>query len=211
MQEVALITDVDNEKQEDINKVTLMTVHSAKGLEFNYVFVVGMEENLFPSVISGESQENIEEERRLFYVAITRAKKRLFLSFSNQRFRWGQFIDCEPSRFLYELNDEYIEKKEMSSPKKHNYKPYRIFPNKQKKVKQYPKTPKNLTPLKKLETRTNAGEKFQIGMTVQHNRFGKGKLLDIDGKGSNEKATVFFEKAGQKQLLLKFAKLTIIN
>ena len=93
MEDVALLTDQDKETDDDFNKVTLMTVHAAKGLEFPYVFVVGLEENLFPSMMSGESQENLEEERRLFYVAITRAKKRLFLSFASTRFKWGQFTD----------------------------------------------------------------------------------------------------------------------
>ena len=98
MQDVALLTNQDNEKTEDFNKVTLMTVHAAKGLEFPYVFVVGLEQNLFPSMMAGDSQENLEEERRLFYVAITRAEKRLFLSHTTNRFKWGQYVDCEPSR-----------------------------------------------------------------------------------------------------------------
>ncbi len=106
MQDVALLTNQDNEKAEDFNKVTLMTVHAAKGLEFPYVFIVGLEQNLFPSMMAGDSQENLEEERRLFYVAITRAKKRLFLSHTSNRFKWGQYINCEPSRFLYEINEE---------------------------------------------------------------------------------------------------------
>ncbi|MDG2449569.1 MAG: 3'-5' exonuclease, partial [Saprospiraceae bacterium] len=114
MQDVALLTDQDRETKDDFNKVSLMTVHAAKGLEFPYVFVVGLEENLFPSMMSGEIEENLEEERRLFYVAITRAKKRLFLSFATTRFKWGQFIDSQPSRFINELEENCIEKQEIS-------------------------------------------------------------------------------------------------
>ena len=121
MQDVALLTDQDTEKDNDFNKVTMMTVHAAKGLEFPYVFVVGLEENMFPNIMSSESQEALEEERRLFYVAITRAEKRLFLSFASTRFKWGQFIESEKSRFIDELDEKYLEKHEhfpSSEPKK---------------------------------------------------------------------------------------------
>ena len=109
------------------NAVRIMTIHKAKGLEFPYVFVVGLEENLFPSMMSGESQENLEEERRLFYVAITRAKKRLFLSFASTRFKWGQFIDCKPSRFISELDDSFLEKHELTPKKKNDFGPNKIY------------------------------------------------------------------------------------
>ena len=110
IEDVALLTDQDQENEEDFNKVTLMTIH-VKGLEFKYVFVVGMEENLFPSMQSNESQESLEEERRLFYVAITRAEKRLFLSYANTRFKWGQYIDTDASRFLLEIDERFTEKR----------------------------------------------------------------------------------------------------
>ena len=109
MQDVALLTDQDSDKKEDRNKVTLMTIHAAKGLEFQFVYIVGLEENLFPSQMSIHSREDLEEERRLFYVALTRAKKFAQLSYTTSRFRWGQLIDCEPSRFLKEIDDSYLD------------------------------------------------------------------------------------------------------
>jgi DNA helicase-2/ATP-dependent DNA helicase PcrA len=217
MQDVALLTDQDKETEEDFNKVTLMTVHAAKGLEFPYVFVVGLEENLFPSMMSGESKENLEEERRLFYVAITRAEQRLFLSFATSRFRWGQFIDCRPSRFLAELDQSFLEKQELA-PKKKTYSSYKIYA-KTKSKPLSPTTkkfvaPKNLTNINRAKSiPINASDlsKIQSGVQVKHGRFGSGKVLNISGEGSNKKATVFFDGIGQKQLLLKFAKLEIVN
>ena len=220
MEDVALLTDQDKETDDDFNKVTLMTVHAAKGLEFPYVFVVGLEENLFPSMMSGESQENLEEERRLFYVAITRAKKRLFLSFASTRFKWGQFTDCKPSRFISELDDSYLEKHEHTPKKKKEYNPYKIYAKTKYKKKEYsPPTkkfvsPKNLTNInraKNISINESDLSKIQNGMQVKHSRFGEGKVLSISGEGSNKKATVFFTGIGQKELLLKFAKLEIIN
>ena len=109
--EVALITDQDNDNTNIRNSVTLMTVHSAKGLEFQNVFIVGLEENLFPSMLSLQNIEDIEKKEDYFYVAITRAEKRLFISFTSNRFKWGQFINCEPSRFIYEIDEKYTEKR----------------------------------------------------------------------------------------------------
>ena len=214
MKDVALLTNQDNEKQEDFNKVTLMTIHAAKGLEFPYVFVVGLEQNLFPSMMSGESQEDLEEERRLFYVAITRAEKRLFLSFATNRFKWGQYIDCEPSRFLSELNTQYISKTEIISKQKNKFynNKKQVLKNKFEKKNNTFKLPPNL---KKLSTVTKNIKhsdlsKIQNGMNVLHSKFGNGKILEISGDEANKKATIFFENVGQKQLLLKFAKLEII-
>ena len=218
MQDVALLTDQDKESKDDSNKVTLMTVHSAKGLEFPYVFVVGLEEQLFPSMMSGESQESLEEERRLFYVAITRAEKRLFLSFATSRFKWGQFIDCEPSRFISEINDVFLEKHELELINKKNFSPHKIYaktkytkkaisPSTKKFI-----TPKNLTNINRVKNiRINSSDlsKIQIGMHVKHASFGDGKVISLSGEGSNRKAIVFFNGIGQKQLLLKFAKLEI--
>jgi len=220
MEDVALLTDQDKETDDDFNKVTLMTVHAAKGLEFPYVFVVGLEENLFPSMMSGESQENLEEERRLFYVAITRAKKRLFLSFASTRFKWGQFTDCKPSRFISELDGSHLEKHELTPKKKKEYNPYKIYAKTKYKKKEYSPTtkkfvaPKNLTNInraKNISINESDLSKIQNGMQVKHSRFGEGKVLSISGEGSNKKATVFFKGIGQKELLLKFAKLEIIN
>ena len=219
MKDVALLTDQDMETEDDFNKVTLMTVHAAKGLEFPYVFVVGLEENLFPSMMSGLSQEDLEEERRLFYVAITRAEKRLFLSFAKSRFKWGQFTDSQPSRFISELDNNLIEKHEAPSFKK-NFSPHKIYA-KIKNTKstnlhsiQKIKSNKNLTNINRaVNTSINESDLSGIsnGMNVKHSRFGEGKVLSISGQGSNKKATVFFNGIGQKQLLLKFAKLEIVT
>ena len=220
MQDVALLTDQDQAKKEDINKVTLMTVHAAKGLEFPYVFVVGLEENLFPSMRANENEQDLEEERRLFYVAITRAEKRLFLSFSTSRFKWGQFIDCEQSRFIKEIDEKYVEKQELIASNRKNINRYQIHP-KTKLRKTEPsnynaqfKNKRNLKQLKPLkETKINHSNfnQIQTGMSVQHARFGKGKILAISGEGANKKASVFFKNSGQKQLLLQFAKLEILD
>ena len=107
MQDVALITDQDNDDKDNLNKVTMMTIHAAKGLEFPYVYIVGLEENLFPSQLAVHSREELEEERRLFYVALTRAEKKVQLSYATSRWRWGQLIDCEPSRFLQDINEDF--------------------------------------------------------------------------------------------------------
>ena len=215
MQDVALLTNQDNEKTEDFNKVTLMTVHAAKGLEFPYVFVVGLEQNLFPSMMAGDSQENLEEERRLFYVAITRAEKRLFLSHTTNRFKWGQYVDCEPSRFLYELDEKYITKTEASIKKPKKSQKQNYF-NKFKKTK---KEENKLTVPKGFKKATNIQSKIipseinniQNGMRIKHSKFGSGKIIEISGENINKKATIFFEGVGQKQLLLRFAKLEIVK
>ena len=219
MADVALLTDQDKETDDDFNKVTLMTVHAAKGLEFPYVFVVGLEENLFPSMMSGESQENLEEERRLFYVAMTRAKERLFLSFASTRFKWGQLTDCQPSRFISELDDKFLEKHELT-PKKKEYASHKIYAKTKYKKKTYSPatkkfvTPKNLTNInraKNISINESDLSKIKTGMQVKHGRFGEGKVIAISGDGSNKKATVFFTGIGQKELLLKFAKLELKN
>jgi DNA helicase-2/ATP-dependent DNA helicase PcrA len=215
MQDVALLTNQDNEKTEDFNKVTLMTVHAAKGLEFPYVFVVGLEQNLFPSMMAGDSQENLEEERRLFYVAITRAEKRLFLSHTTNRFKWGQYVDCEPSRFLYELDEKYITKTEASIKKPKNNQKQNYF-NKFKKTKKEENkliVPKGFKKATNIQSKIIPAEinNIQNGMRVKHSKFGSGKIVEISGENINKKATIFFEGVGQKQLLLRFAKLEIIK
>lgn len=219
MQDVALLTDQDKEQEYNTNKVTLMTVHAAKGLEFPYVFVVGLEENLFPSMMSGENQESLEEERRLFYVAITRAKKRLFLSFATTRFKWGQFTESKASRFINELDEKYIKKQEISLLE-NNYKPHKIYPKvKYKRKESYANNHKSIYSKKftKISTSKNTDinisslNKIKNGIQVIHNKFGIGKVLNVSGEGSNKKATIFFNGIGQKKLLLKFAKLEILS
>tara|TARA_B100001248_G_scaffold96149_1_gene71414 strand:+ start:2268 stop:4529 length:2262 start_codon:yes stop_codon:yes gene_type:complete len=214
MQDVALLTDQDTEKDNDFNKVTMMTVHAAKGLEFPYVFVVGLEENMFPNIMSSESQEALEEERRLFYVAITRAEKRLFLSFASTRFKWGQFIDSEKSRFIDELDKKCLEKHEhfpSSEPKKST----KFLINKNQLNTNKFDLNLNKRRLKKVNyfTKNDCSdiEKIKNGMNVKHSSFGIGKIINISGEGANKKATVFFSGVGQKNMLLKFAKLEIVK
>ena len=215
MRDVALLTNQDNEKKEDFNKVTLMTVHAAKGLEFPYVFVVGLEQNLFPSLLASDSQENLEEERRLFYVAITRAEKRLFLSHTTNRFKWGNYIFCEPSQFLNEIDEKHVIKKEVQSKKEKKFnrnfnykKPTTIKTNKIIPPKGFKKLNKTNH---SYNIKTSNINDIINGMKVKHAKFGTGKVIEINGEDINKKATIFFENIGQKQLLLRFAKLEIIN
>ncbi|MBM78313.1 MAG: ATP-dependent DNA helicase [Crocinitomicaceae bacterium] len=212
MLDVALLTDADNENEEDNNKVSMMTIHASKGLEFQYIYIVGLEENLFPSQLSLNSRNDLEEERRLFYVALTRAKNKATLSYSASRFKWGNFINCEPSRFIEELDPAFV----IESYSKNTFE--------QKKVKQeslssskniFIKPQRNLKRIKKTTSSipidSSEMSKIKIGSEVLHERFGKGKIIEIQGTFPNTKATVFFPSSGQKQLLLKFAKLQLIK
>jgi len=213
--DVALLTDADKGEEDNINKVSLMTIHAAKGLEFSNIHVVGMEEDLFPSMLAKNSKSDLEEERRLFYVAVTRAKTNLTLSYAVSRFRWGNLIQCEPSRFLEELDPKYIEhtfsRKRSSEPFKKSFSKTSSQPLKNK-------FSKPLAHLKKVSNTNNSASynkeqdilKIKIGDQVVHERFGKGKIVELNGDFPNTKATVFFPSAGQKQLLLKFAKLQLI-
>ncbi len=222
MQDVALITDADTQDDDDNNdKVTLMTIHAAKGLEFPYVYVVGLEENLFPSVQSLNSRTDLEEERRLFYVAITRAEKRLTISYSESRYRWGEFDFCEPSRFIEEIDEKYIEfpRRMVPQPALQQTKPVK------KKSSFTPPAPqygnKKLKKMNQAQYSEPAGgftdsdfqtvQKILPGVQVEHQRFGKGKVLSVEGTGASKKAAIFFQSVGQKQLLLKFAKLKVLE
>lgn len=231
LQNVALLTNADNEKDDDKNKVTIMTVHSAKGLEFKYVFVAGVEEELFPSAFSSASMSELEEERRLFYVAITRAKEQVTVSYTNSRFRWGVMNYCKPSRFIKEIDSEYldwpsddtdinfIEKEQDSSPfqgfrnrrspRQAPTPTAKASPPKGKSWKRVYKTAQD-SPMPD-NFKSSDPSQIQTGMEVEHIRFGKGKVINLEGNHPNIKATVFFHSHGQKQLLLKFAKLKIIN
>jgi len=222
--DVALLTDADNDKPEDKDKVTLMTIHAAKGLEFPYVYVVGMEENLFPSQLSLNSRSELEEERRLFYVAVTRAEKKAFLSYATSRYRWGNLISCEPSRFIEEIDEKFVDtsavfgrptRAQQDMPfenmSKFLGKPKAATTTSRKNIPQV-SVGKNM---KKVSSAT-AGppvdlEKLQEGANVAHARFGKGKIVKLEGVSPNIKATVYFPSAGQKQLLLKFAKLEVLD
>jgi DNA helicase-2/ATP-dependent DNA helicase PcrA len=227
LQDVALLTNADNEKKEDKDKVTLMTIHSAKGLEFPYVFVVGLEENLFPSQMSLTSRADLEEERRLFYVAITRAEKEIHISYASSRYKWGSLIFCEPSRFIEDIKEDYLEYTfqkghntilATSSKSQDNYSSSYNYSktSSSKKNKKTPQkinqtVPKNLTKLSKAKSSSSTESanslNLEKGMMVNHQKFGNGIIDNLE----NGKASINFQNVGNKQLLLKFAKLTIIK
>jgi DNA helicase-2/ATP-dependent DNA helicase PcrA len=222
MQDIALLTDADDDDDQDNDKVSLMTIHSAKGLEFPAVFVVGLEENLFPSQMSMDTREDLEEERRLFYVAITRAEQKLFISYANSRYKWGNLINCEPSRFIEEIDPEFIEDtgpRQQKSNFVFDEMPFdrwdRPAPtNTLSHIQQKMNAPKNLKKVTQaapshFEAGDTAG--IQVGMEVEHAKFGAGKVVLVEGNPGDLKATVFFEGFGNKQLLLRFAKLRILG
>jgi len=196
---VSLSTDFDIQN-EDQDKVSLMTLHLSKGLEFKHVFIVGLEEDLFPSALSYNTRSELEEERRLFYVGITRAKENLYLSYANSRYRWGKLIYCEESRFLNEIDKEYLKFIE-STPSKLTLKDSsinKIIYNSKSNLKRLPKSSQSISPVK-----INVSE----GDNVSHEKFGIGEIIRIEGTGNDSKATVNFKKFGIKNLLLRFAKL----
>ena len=249
--DVALLTDADQDDGDE-NKVSMMTIHAAKGLEFENVFIVGLEEELFPSSMALQSRADLEEERRLFYVALTRAKRTCALSYALTRYKWGQLIQAEPSRFIEEINSDCLimpsaqqakptpfaggasfEAQRKNWQSMGNGNPGAAFDRMAAKKKATGASPAH--PFKKkpaqppvsssgkrmarVESTASAPaapsagpvEGIAEGVNVWHEKFGKGKVLRVEGASPNEKATVFFPKAGQKQLLLKFAKLEIIN
>lgn len=224
MKDIALLTDAeDPDKREDGDYVSLMTIHAAKGLEFPHVYVVGVEENLFPSSQSLSSRSDLEEERRLFYVAVTRAMKRITISFAETRYKWGNLNFCEPSRFLEEINPSFIEfprRKSQAVQKDFIFDTKPVSKPALKNTLPPNFVKKNLVPFNKAAEKPSAGEfqptenvidLLQVGMKVQHERFGTGKVINVEGKAAEKKAMVFFEGVGQKQLLLKFAKLRILE
>ena len=232
LQSVSLLTDAGNEKEEDRDKVTIMTAHAAKGLEYRFVYVTGLEEELFPSRMSSNTREEIEEERRLFYVALTRAMEQVTLSFAITRYRWGVPVNSVPSRFIREIEPEYIdqqlEENQLDSgqsawkPSEPAWKPSQpARKSSQKKVESVPVSTEKMKRMKPVSRATPVSgtasftaddpSEIQTGMQVEHPRFGQGKIINLDGELPNRKATVFFKEHGQKQLLLKFAKLKIIT
>ncbi|MEP5616977.1 MAG: 3'-5' exonuclease, partial [Flavobacteriaceae bacterium] len=232
LEDVALATDMDKDTGDD-DRVALMTIHLAKGLEFPYVYVVGMEEDLFPSAMSMNTRSELEEERRLFYVALTRAEKQAFLTYTQNRYRWGKLIDAEPSRFLEEIEEQYVEN---LTPVNDGYR-YKsmidanIFGEVDKsKLRQI--KPKNGTPpsvqkpnenqlrkLRKLKPQLSSpaqntntiDSNLSEGSLVNHTRFGKGRVLKIEGVGNDKKAEIKFDKGDIKKLLLRFAKLEVLE
>ena len=229
LEDVALATDLDADKGNP-DHVALMTIHMAKGLEFSYVYVVGMEEDLFPSAMSMNTRSELEEERRLFYVALTRAEKQAYLTYTLSRYRWGKLIDAEPSRFIEEIDDQFVDvMTPIHEPRQNpmlsadifgDIEPNRIRfkkPLKRKKEDKPAKfvAPKNLKPVAKTSNssdKTNLfDDKLAVGNFVEHARFGKGEVLKIEGKGADVKAEINFEVGGVKKLLLRFAKLDVLG
>lgn len=229
MQEIALLTDADRNKddEKDNDKVSLMTIHAAKGLEFPYVYVVGLEENLFPSQMVLQSRTELEEERRLFYVALTRAEKQAFLSYAERRFRYGNHVFCEPSRFIEEIDEKYLDRPEEETPSQKENKAWdfdrdAVSLKKPKTVEQIkpkevnPALRRNLVSAGKANSQSvpvdmEAVKGIKEGTTVQHEKFGTGKVLSIEGSFPNIKATIDFAGTGPKQLLLKYAKLKVLG
>ena len=227
MQDIALLTDADDDEEGGDDKVSLMTIHASKGLEFPAVHIVGLEENLFPSQMAMNSREDLEEERRLFYVAITRAEKKLIISYANSRYKWGNLISCEPSRFIEEIDPKFIEETVVHSSR--NNLAFEEMPfdrwekptTSSKPVLSEIQKKLNNGSLKKVSTSPlnsstpvfegdDAG-KLVEGMDVEHVKFGLGKVMLIEGNSGDLKATVFFPGFGNKQLLLRFAKLRIVG
>jgi DNA helicase-2/ATP-dependent DNA helicase PcrA len=237
MSDIALITDADMDQDDDKNKVSLMTIHAAKGLEFPCIFVVGMEENLFPSSMSVNTRTELEEERRLFYVAITRAEKKLYLSFAENRFIWGQYTFCEPSRFLDEIDPMYLDNAEVLEKTSlfERHEAYQTY-NRPKQFlgSNYRKidggenrrgvlhTPSSTNQPKGLISMRQAKDKpfsqpvdtgvcntpLRENQTVFHEKFGNGIIKSVEQNG--EKIVVSFDTAGEKTLLTKFAKLRVL-
>ncbi len=210
--EVSLLTDQDNDKEENSDKVTMMTVHAAKGLEFTNVFVVGMEENLFPSALSKDDPKAVEEERRLFYVAITRAELNCCLSYAKNRYRNGKTDLCTPSRFLMDIDARYLDMPSaadvpdtFAAARERYRQPAFVSPLRQARAvgNDIVSPARPVAPVADLSD-------LHVGSRIRHDRFGEGKIIAIEGEGGNAKATVVFDHFGQKQLLLKFAKLTVL-
>lgn len=214
LSEVSLLTDQDTDKEGDGEKVTLMTIHSAKGLEFKNVFVVGLEENLFPSAMCGNSMRELEEERRLFYVAITRAEERCFLSFAKSRFKYGKMEFSNPSRFLKDIDVRYLNVPVVSQPAS-GYTPSPVPRMERPRVVETPTFSSRFTKVSKVVSRPSvvaaSSNAVQEGNVIEHERFGVGDVIRVEGSGDNCKATVKFRNAGEKQLLLKFARFKVIG
>ncbi len=264
MQNVSLLTDADKQEEQDPNKVTLMTIHAAKGLEFEHVYITGLEENLFPSLMVLERPENLEEERRLFYVALTRAKSRAVLSFAETRFKWGEMTFSRPSRFLTEIDPSYLDGADLLDPQRQAAAPTDFQPKRDasnyrsgepqrrgygggerrsagggatRYPKREPQAPERVAPISTkgrnlrsvsggsaggpspaspqstaISSRTLApGECYNIGMRVEHARFGVGEIVAVEAWSNDTKLTVDFGAMGRKVLLQKFAKLHILS
>jgi len=240
LEDVALASDLDGDGKDEEPRVAMMTIHMSKGLEFPIVYVVGLEENLFPSAMSMTSRSDLEEERRLFYVALTRAERQAYLSYARNRYRWGKLVDCEPSRFLGEIDEQYLEfLTSTSEPLKNKYLDEDIFGEMDVRTNYSPKPkirfkkpalrptakkgevkrpvlakkmpPRNLKKVVKSTIDFDFTSEIKTGHFVMHTKFGKGEVLKIEGEGANQKAEIKFPGIGSKKLLLQFAKLKIIK
>ena len=230
MENVALLTDADNADEEDENnRVKLMTVHASKGLEFPYVYISGMEENLFPSFMSGENMESVEEERRLFYVALTRAEKAVTVSYAGSRFLNGKTSACRPSRFLKEIDSQYLNEtvEDYSSVgtsdeddfpydggdwggyrRVERQTPVRVSTTPDmSRLKKISHSPESVIASDKLSSVSIGDMSISDGDRIRHDRFGAGTVVSVSGKGQEAKAVVRFDAGGEKTLLLKYAKL----
>ena len=212
LEDVALISELDKDINETQKKVSLMTIHLSKGLEFSHVYIVGLEEDLFPSALSSSTRSDLEEERRLFYVALTRAEKKITLTHAKTRYRWGKLNDCEPSRFIKEIENKYTN---------HNFsKTKSLFQTSSASNSLRFKKPEKKSNLKPLGKTRNVNQKsignsdytdLKIGDFIIHNRFGKGVVIETEGLGYDKKAEVKFDTSGVKKILLKFAKYEIVS
>ena len=246
LSEVTLYTDQDADKADDEEKVTLMTIHSAKGLEFKNVFVVGLEENLFPSIMVIDSQRALEEERRLLYVAITRAEERCFLSYAKSRYRYGKMEFGSPSRFLHDIDEKYLRlpyqmkmpcsvdegagrfRREIeggftrsASPSRASFGSSSSEQRARSKAQIIaPSVPRNLKKVSAVSGSSSAQSAasnaasvtgVRAGQMIEHERFGLGEVMKVEGTGDNAKATIHFKNAGDKQLLLRFARFKVIK
>lgn len=234
MEDVALATDLDKDTGDD-DRVALMTIHLAKGLEFPHVFIVGLEEDLFPSAMSMNTRSELEEERRLFYVALTRAEHQAYLTYAQSRYRWGKLVDSEPSRFIEEIDDRFLHYVNPLNTSSYRYKPQMdidifgdIDKSKLRLAKPIASKPpaylnteandkpniRNLKPMTGVKTQASANlfdSSLVVGNVVMHERFGKGQIISIEGIGADKKAEIKFEVGGLKKLLLKFAKLQVLG
>jgi DNA helicase-2/ATP-dependent DNA helicase PcrA len=209
LEDVALASELDKNINDYQKKVSLMTIHLAKGLEFNHVYIVGLEEDLFPSAMSSSTRADLEEERRLFYVALTRAKKKVTITYAKTRYRWGKLNDCEPSRFIKEIDKTYTNYNLASSitGSLNN-----LMENNSIRFRK----PKNKIQLKKIKNNLSPSTfkssyiDINKGDHIIHNRFGKGKVIETEGEGADKKAEVKFGSSGVKRILLKFAKYKLI-
>ncbi len=210
LEDVALASELDKDIDETEKKVSLMTIHLAKGLEFNYVYIVGLEEDLFPSALSSTTRADLEEERRLFYVAITRAKKKVIISYAKTRYRWGKLNDCEPSRFIKEIDKKYTSFNSLPT----NTNNIKYFKENNNPIRF--KKAKNKIQLKRIKGYSSVNLSvsnyvdINKGDLINHNRFGKGKVIETDGEGADKKAEVEFKTSGVKRILLKFAKYELL-